>query len=849
MEHPSLRPGRLFLWLFAALTALLLAGCAPMVQSQPPAAQPALTDRLWLASGSPVGQTFVASYDGLSAIQVYLEPSGQGDASGSLALHLRLSPTAGEDLGLAVMPLNEVAQGGLYRFDFDPLPGSRRQYYYAFLEVDGGGSLLVGVAPGSTYLEGAVYQAHQPLDGQMQFALVYAPQPLLGGLLRQALDWAGILLIGFLLYILPGWGLTGLIWRGWHERSWPEKLGLAAGASLALYPLLIVLCDLLGLHLGAVYAWLPPAAGLAAILWRHRQAIRHPDLRAWLAGLNLKNGRLNRLGFDLLFLLVVGLVFGVRLWAIRSLDAPMWGDSLQHTMITQLLLDQGGLFDSWAPYAELDSMTYHFGFHAAAAAFGWVSGLPAVKAVLWTGQLLNGLAVLALVPLAVRLAELAPKGAETRPVRFASAIAAVLAAGLLLTMPMYYTNWGRYTQLAGLVVLPAAMLVAWELLTASSQRVAIREMALGWVLLAGLALAHYRVALFALVFILALVLLKPRRIHWKLLILRLAWLGAGALLLFTPWIWRMVGGRLLDIFAQYATTLVSAQTASAQASNTIGDLSFFLPAWAWLGLALALGLGLWQRRRGVAVMGLWGLLLLLAANPAWLHLPGTEILSGFAVFISAYVFAGTLAGAAAGWGIQAVAPLESKAGINGRVLRVGLGLAGAALVLLLAASGARQRLDDLNPMAHALVTRPDVRAAAWMRDHTPADARFLVNSFLAYEGSLAVGADGGWWLPLLAGRQISLPPISYSYETGQTDAQGLEGARLVTEEIQAKGVTHPDVLALLAQRGINYVYIGQGQGRVNYSGPYVLDPLRLASDPHFEAVYHQDRVWIFEILP
>ena len=878
MIGDRMKTSRLILLLLAGL---LLAGCAPVVQTGSPGGQPVRSDLMLLANGSPVGQTFVATYDGLTAVHFYLEPGAEGQASGdaTLSLHLRSDPTASEDLGVAVMPLSQVGEGRMYRFDFDPLPESRRQYYYAFLKIQGEGSLLVGVAPGDTYLEGAVYQGHQPLDGQANFALEYHPGLRLRGLARQGVEWAGVLLAGFFLYVLPGWGLASWLWRGWEARSWPEKLGLAAGISLAVYPLLMVFTDLFGLHLGAAYAWLPPLAGLAAIVWRNWRRWSRPDFRQWLRLPRFSVSQLSGYGLDLLFLAVVGLVFAGRLWAIRLLDAPMWGDSLQHTMIMQLLIEHGGLFDSWEPYAELGSLTYHFGFHAAAAALGWVSGLPGTRAVLWSGQLLNGLAVLALVPLAVRLgaaASIIPGVKDDwagKAARAACSIAAVLVAGLLLPMPMYYTNWGRYTQLAGLVILPVAVCLIWDVLEAHSpaeqarpvaeESPAVAEgrppsllgapglqgtpsllggMVLGWILLAGLALAHYRVLFYALAFILVLLLLRLRRLSWRVLQIRLAWLGGGSLVLFAPWLWRVFGGRLLQIFGQIAGMPAGAQSSAVQQANALGDIFFFMPAWAWMGLLLVMGWGLWQRRRAVAVVALWWLMLLLATNPAWLRLPGTGILSNFALFISAYLPAGILAGAAAGWGAQAVARLEH----NG--WRIGVGLVSAALVLALALGGARQRLGDTNLMAHALVTRPDVRAAAWMREHTPQSARFLVNSFFAYEGSLVVGSDAGWWLPVLAGRQNSLPPITYSFESGDSAGQELVEINLLPQEIVAKGVTHPDVLALLAARGIDYVYIGQRQGRVNYSGPNVLDPSLLAADAHFKIIYHQDRVWIFEIV-
>jgi len=36
----------------------------------------------------------------------------------------------------------------------------------------------------------------------------------------------------------------------------------------------------------------------------------------------------------------------------------------------------------------------------------------------------------------------------------------------------------------------------------------------------------------------------------------------------------------------------------------------------------------------------------------------------------------------------------------------------------------------------------------------------------AYGDSVIVGSDGGWWLPLLARRQTTLPPINYGSEQG-----------------------------------------------------------------------------------
>jgi hypothetical protein len=57
-------------------------------------------------------------------------------------------------------------------------------------------------------------------------------------------------------------------------------------------------------------------------------------------------------------------------------------------------------------------------------------------------------------------------------------------------------------------------------------------------------------------------------------------------------------------------------------------------------------------------------------------------------------------------------------------------------------------MRDINMTQHALVTRPDVQAMAWIRENTPKDGRFLVKLFSVYGGSVVAGSNGGLWLPL-----------------------------------------------------------------------------------------------------
>ena len=143
------------------------------------------------------------------------------------------------------------------------------------------------------------------------------------------------------------------------------------------------------------------------------------------------------------------------------------------------------------------------------------------------------------------------------------------------------------------------------------------------------------------------------------------------------------------------------------------------------------------------------------------------------------------------------------------------------------------------------MTRPDERAMLWIRDNTNPEDRFLVNSFFAYGGTLVAGSDGGWWLPLLTERLTSQPPLNYGVEEGL--AQGRETlVNVLPDNIMEYGLTSTKVMEQLRQRGFDYIYIGQQQGRVN-SPNALIDKSLLQINAHFQLVYSQDCVKIYKI--
>ena len=616
---------------------------------------------------------------------------------------------------------------------------------------------------------------------------------------------------------------------------------MSAGISLSIIPILYLWSHTLGWQQGEAIAWLLP-------IFCHN----HPCLvlysqekkRIYLTRERSQSNRKLRfipskwIWHDLIYIALALTILLTRFLAIRDMEIPLWGDSLQHTMMAQLLVDHGGLFSSWLPYAQMESFTYHFGFHIGAAAFHWISHLSVIQSVLVTGQFINILAILSLYPLSVRITRKPWAG-----------LISMAIAGLLFPMPMSYLNWGRYTQLAGLVILPVAAFLIMHVMEARS--FSWRETSLVWTTLAGLALTHYRVLIFAL-------MIFPVYIFYSIIgkgfletIKRTGWIALGTILITLPWLINVTSGKLDLIAKSQLTTPASQLSDVARQAFGIGSLTQYLPAWAWICSLVFVIWGLWKRDKGISIITTWWLLILLVANPQWLHLPGAGIITSFAVFISTYLPVSIILSAGLCWLADAILPILQTGLSKASPLKLAshkwLAIIMIPVVMLVAYFLSQQRLQDVDPVTGALVMPQDITAAEWIKENTPADASFVINGFFNIGGASVVGSDAGWWLPLLAARQVNIPPLPYVSERGPRPDY-VQWVNSLISEIAKKGIQHADVVSLLDQHGIDYVYIGQRQGTVNSPGP-LLDLSQLLSSEYYEPVYHQDQVWIFKLLP
>ena len=635
------------------------------------------------------------------------------------------------------------------------------------------------------------------------------------------------------LHLLPGAALQRIFLRQAHLNL-AERFALALGIGIGLPPLLLEIAPMLGVRwdAGATAIYL----GICALVL----LIRKP------ARLVFSWARVRRSPVWLL-LGLFGLALAVRVYGVGDVPVGLWGDSYHHTMIAQLLVDQGGVFTSWEPYAPLSTFTYHFGFQANAAFLHHITGLPVPQCVVLVGQWLNTCCVPMAYLLTARFTRSSTAG-----------LWAAVLTGFVNAQPAYFVNWGRYTQLTGQLILPALLVVWAEALNLRATR------RWPWVVLASLLtaclmLTHYIVSIFAGLFVLVLIVAALGQCRsWRALghiMLTSALITVAALVLAAPWLINTLSGYLVQNVSEFVSGAVGAQRImeySALSWPGAFYLNNAIVVLAILGVVFGIVRGLLHQHWRALIFAAWTACLIIAIVPNVLGLPGRGVIDVLTGYIALYLTVVPLAG----FGLAKLQAMIQRLArhffaVPGRWVK----LAATLGMLGLAVWGMAWQRNIVD--VHNQLTRPaDMRAMSWIRANTPADARFLVNTFPAYGGTLIAGKDGGWWIPLLAGRQSMLPPITYGSEQGFAPnyrqqvndfAAELRGKPLTDSVPVQLDLTTPAALKLLRSAGVTHIYRGAFQS----PGPSVdeIDTAVLRRSKDFRLVYEEGGVEIFAVLP
>ncbi len=611
-------------------------------------------------------------------------------------------------------------------------------------------------------------------------------------------------LAALLVLLLPGAAL--LVWSP-GRCGFLSRLADSVGLSIALTAIAALIGFLTGLHLTRplvvslyVFCALVLAAGL---IWRATRP-------AALAKMNWKRVAVSVLGLAAL----TGLA-AWRLYQARDLVLPAWVDSVHHTLIVRLIMENGGLPATMTPYLPVE-FSYHYGFHVLAALFTGITRVEPAVTLLWFGQILNMLVALSVYRLAMEVWN-----------DWRRAVLAALLVGFGLHMPAYYLTWGRYTLITGLVILPLAMAALLRV----SRRPTDRSSIIAAVILtAGAALSHYTALLllgfFTIILFIGRLLQSraPDESESRLLRWQTVWPAAlaalGGVLIASPWLLRV-----WQQLSALGTLSVVSPLDSGQAEYWDYILYLLGPAHNVVWLAVG-GMGLiWALlRKPARPLAVWALLLALLTLPWGLRLgPFRPDHMAIVLFLPASLLAADLV----------FNLVELAGGLSWRWLKR---LTRAAVILAALAGvgwGGWQTRNILNPST-VFITRADVDALNWVRENTPAEARFIINT-TGWMGNIYRGVDGGYWLLSYSGRQAILPPVMYTYAARNFVAQMEEWAK------QSSKLTTCDAAfwQLVDEFDASYVYLRLGQG--------ALQPGALENCPQLVNVYRRGGVSIYEI--
>jgi hypothetical protein len=617
------------------------------------------------------------------------------------------------------------------------------------------------------------------------------------------------------MLILPGWAVLSLsgLWRRWDVM---QRWIIAVGLSIAFYPLLFY---------GA--RWAVPSLTLGP----YKMGVTLL-LCAAVVGWRMRDGWKEQFAFERLewvALGIVGLTLFTRLWVIRDQAYPAWSDSLHHTLLTQLTAVQGQLPTTMEPYFPVPLDQYHMGLYSLSATTQWLGQVPAHTALVWTAQALNGLCGLGVYLVL------------DRRVGRVGAVVGGAAAGLLSHQPAFYVNWGRFTQLSGQTILLIAWVVTWEAWEAwkldwQEHRTSILwETGLAAVLTGGVFLLHFRVALFYLPLLamsLAWGLWRARRERWLgRLMLGLGVLGIAALIIVTPALW---DGLRVFVRSRASAASQTAITAEELAETIRGYYEFplssvpYLTAPTWLMVLAGVGgvIGVVRGNRLTIAAVAWTAVLCLLASVYALGVPLLSVTNLGAVLIMLYLPIGMAVGGGT----------EELLGLLGRSQRSRAVWPIVVCVLIASVVASRSRVADIEPFRY-FVTPEDEAAMDWIRENTPPDALFAVNTYF-WLPRAPHGTDAGYWIPYLTGRRMSTGVMLLSLGGPEYVDEVVEMSRAVERLEVDNGAT-----AELQTMGVDYIYIGQ---RGDFSG-LGLRAEQLDGAAETEVVYQKGSVSILQI--
>ncbi len=615
------------------------------------------------------------------------------------------------------------------------------------------------------------------------------------------------------------------------EVSW--ILSLATGIALlalillwlGLYPSLII----------SPLTWTLTFVALTVNVSMYRKQLPHwRDYIRRFQGLPRLKGR----WFIVLFLLILVVQLSplVGLWVTPGDDAKLY------SLISLRIIESQGIPRNWGVFASSSWYTEYThlllpGFSSEVAFLYLLFGVSIPSGVSVLTSLFRSLTAATLYVLV---------WAMTR--RRMPSVLAMAIYGLVIVEPTFgWFAWGGMAELAAISILPIAATGTYLL----SGRGPMSWQLTVWtaLLISGMSLLHPFTFFYYLAFLAALSIVLFIRHHfsrgisvWLPMVLSLA-IGSGPIL--------NALSQELSVSPLYST-VNPAWTPTLNLSMSVTQAVFSLGSRfvTVYGLAtttiLLIGLaglvaskGFFQpQRKVVGVLSLWYLLMFVLHEnnpnglfvipfPLWYRVDSNR-----AFGVTSLIIAGSIGLIGEYWIRRSISGQRFTHVLHHRNLRLlvkgnrkKFAIAGILLFLVTAQTLANTRVTFVSRSASP-ITADDVTAFNWIRTQTPSNATFFVNL-----------ADAGSWIPVYAERRVVMP-------FGVVTNVSLLANYTQVVSTFAANPNSTRSIQFLRTFGVNYIYSGSARiyGRSGF------DPIVLSATGGFKPVYHNNDVWIFQVV-
>lgn len=621
----------------------------------------------------------------------------------------------------------------------------------------------------------------------------------------------------FIMLLLPGWALLsiGQYWKRWEPL---QRWFLALSLGIAVYPVLYYVTRAIApdIRIGTRKLLFLLVASLIIIIWNFRHTWR-------------EQFRFDKLSWLVLLVLIVTL--STRFVIAHQHPFLAGDDSLHHTLLTELTATYGRLPYTLEPYDNTLLDHYHLGLYALTAPLKLLVRLRSDQALLWMCQVLNGISGIGSFLFLDKF------------VSRKSAIAGLAFVGLFCVFPNYYVNWGRFTQLAGQVILFPTAVMYWEHIKSLSKKEVLSKgrkpdlQAIIYIAICtgSVCLLHFRVAAFLfplllIIFFIELSSLQNLKEHrWNvffpsvLIVLLVIVIILPALIPGVESYWNA------RVSQNESGLLISSGRMSDSSYYSKGDTKTMQlsadSTWLYLICVIGIIVGLVRSEsKQISILIISWSLFFAAYTYAYLtNIPLLAIMNRTAVVLALYI------PMSIGMGLL-VLVLERLMPEKEKYAWLPVGL-----IILANLLSVNSRIKDYWP-EQAFMTTADLKAMQWIRINTPQDAVFGTNTgFLS--SIQPFGTDAGYWIPYYAERDATTLTLLSSL----TDTQESEDVKRANAVYELYNL--PSAVSNLCLYDIDYLYSGAkpalGQNEFNIDD--------ILNQPGTRLVYDQDGVQIVKI--